>query len=53
MTKKEKVQLWVDLLSYVLVGVGGFSFMTNHPDVAYAVTLAAGAVNKFMPKFFA
>lgn len=52
MTKKEKVQLWVDLLSYVLVGVGGFSFMTNHPDVAYAVTLAAGAVNKFAPKFF-
>lgn len=51
MTRK-RAQLWADVISYVLVGIGGFSFVTNHPDIAYAVTLAAGAVNKFAPRFF-
>lgn len=49
MTRKQKIIL-VDLISYVLVGLGGFSYVTQHPDLAYAVTLVAGAINKFVPK---
>ncbi len=52
MTYKKKVQVWVDLVSYLLLGLGGFTFFTNHADFAYGITLVAGAINKFVPRLF-
>lgn len=48
----DRVIVWIDFISYLLVGLGGFSFITNHPDIAYGVTLLAGGVNKFGPRLF-
>lgn len=47
-----KVKVWCEALSYMLVGLGGFSFVADHQNIAYALTLSAGAIDKFGPKLF-
>ncbi len=46
------VTLWVDLSTYILVGFSGFSFVSDHPNLAYALSLIAGGVSKFVPRLF-
>lgn len=47
-----KAKVWCEAIAYVLVGVGGFSFVSNHSDIAYGLTLLAGGVDKFGPRIF-
>jgi hypothetical protein len=47
-----KAAVWCEAIAYVLVGVGGFSFVSNHSDLAYGLTLLAGGVDKFGPRLF-
>lgn len=48
----DKVKVWAEALSYVLVGLGGFSFVADHQNLAYGLTLTAGAIDKFVPRLF-
>ena len=48
----DKVIVWCDFISYLMLGVGGFSYVTKHSDIAYGITLLAGAINKFVPRLF-
>ncbi len=50
--KAERVKVWCEAIAYVLVGIGGFSFVSNHTDLAYGLTLAAGGIDKFGPRLF-
>lgn len=52
MTKAQKVKVWCEAISYILVGFGGFSFVSDHTNIAYGLTLAAGVVDKFVPRLF-
>jgi hypothetical protein len=47
-----KAKVWCEAIAYVLVGLGGFSFVSNHSDLAYGLTLIAGGVDKFGPRLF-
>ncbi len=52
LTKAEKVKLSCEMSAYILVGLGGFSFVSNHANIAYGLTLLAGVIDKFVPRFF-
>lgn len=50
--KPDRVKVWCEAIAYVLVGVGGFSFVSNHTDLAYGLSTIAGVVDKFGPRLF-
>jgi len=50
-TRKERVKLICEATSYILVGLGGFSFVSDHTNIAYGLTLLAGIVDKYVPRF--
>jgi len=48
----KKVQVFIEMISYTLAGVAGFSFMQDNTVTSTILLFVAGGIDKFAPRLF-